>query len=430
MKNIATPHSRMIKSILVMIILFGTNIGGTLEVLANSGHPISDNVNKKNIIVLYDATDPYVQQLVNNYVDMVRVSYSSIEKRSIDSSKELYSNMMISAWAIVYFFHGDKNGISTPDSHIPWIDVANVVNKSYSSQHLFVTCHSENIVKFADITKVLFTVEGEKDGNVLMIDALFTLSSLMMDSTDEKRVAAEKILLNTLKLIETDIADLIVRYLMPIEPLPTYIAHTIPENSSQPGPVGEWIDDVLDWIWEKLLKPSGAFTLELGKTYVSAVTDTFGKAYGFVKEGVSTIVGTFWEYSVTPVSDDELIGSISVDFSTQDSGFIGTVIEALIGGSITVEGGADFTLRIITEPFERIEVIDWNFRVRITLSKTLGLYDLLNQIWSSANDLIDKLPKKIRGRVKTQLNRAKLTPYLGAEFEIFLNNDGDDEFVQ
>ncbi|MFW9778521.1 MAG: hypothetical protein ACFFE8_06670, partial [Candidatus Heimdallarchaeota archaeon] len=128
MKNIATSHSRMIKSILVMIILFGTNIGGTLEVLANSGHPISDNVNKKNIIVLYDAKDPYIQQLVNNYVDMVRVSYSSIEKRSIDSSKELYSNMMISAWAIVYFFHGDKNGISTPDSHIPWIDVANVVN--------------------------------------------------------------------------------------------------------------------------------------------------------------------------------------------------------------------------------------------------------------------------------------------------------------
>ncbi len=156
--------------------------------------------------------------------------------------------MMISAWAIVYFFHADTNGISTPDSHIPWIEVANVVNKSYTPQHLFVTCHSEGIVKFADMTKVPLTVEGEKDGNVLMIDALFTLSSLMIDSVDtQKIVAAEKILLNTLELIEADIADLIVRYLVPKEPLPAYITHQIPEDGGLGGPVGEWIDTILDW---------------------------------------------------------------------------------------------------------------------------------------------------------------------------------------
>ncbi|MHA2281613.1 MAG: binary toxin-like calcium binding domain-containing protein, partial [Promethearchaeota archaeon] len=218
----------------------------------------------------------------------------------------------------------------------------------------------------------------------------------------------------TFDYIQANIADLIVRSLFPIDPM-SATAITLPESSGYAGPVGLIIDMILHTFEGQ--------SLTVGGEYESSVEDS---GYGTAEGGISAAFGLEWSFSLSVLSEDTVSG---IAFSTQQAGLTGTLLEALAGVEIAVEGEGDFTLKIITDPVVRVEVIDWHLRIRITLSRTIGLYDLIEKIWPSAKKTVDKLPKKIRGKVKRALNRVKITPYLGGEFEIFSNVDGNDEYV-
>ncbi|MHA1976338.1 MAG: hypothetical protein ACW98I_05500 [Candidatus Hodarchaeales archaeon] len=382
------------------------------------------NSNETDIILLYDPRDPMISNLVDKYLNLIDPYYPFTKKQPIRSFNELISSSNEPAWVFIYFFHGTEEGFLTEESIISWKDVADLSNRINTDNHIYVTCYSNSIEKYLHEAKDAFTVEGAKDADILLIDALFSLSSLMLDSSDASKIkAGEEIILSTVRLIEENIGEYFSKDLFPQNPMGTNEV-LLPIYSGISGAVGKFVDWYLDRLRQIANTMNGL--LDEGGEFVFDILDS---GYGAAKDGINAALGFEYEFSATILSEETLSGHISLSFSTQEAGLIGSVLEAMAGVEIAVEGEADFTLKIISEPVARTEVVDWHFRVRITLSKTLGLYDLIEDIWPSAKKTVDKLPKKIRGKVKRALNRVKVVPYLGGEFEIFLNEDGNDEYI-
>jgi hypothetical protein len=412
--NLSYPNDALKKVFFLMIILSISTSHATGALSSNLSTPTIN----PGIIAYYDPSDSIVQEIVTEFDEIIQPSYSSIKLQPIHSIMELLYQTKKQGYINLYFFHGTEKGMSIADVIVPWSDISIVINESPVNEHIVMSCYSNILEPLLKQTKEVMTTEGEKDAKVLLVDALLSIVSILQESNSTvKREAAERVLSSTFDFIQANIADLIVRSLFPIEPMSATVI-TLPEYSGYAGPVGLIIDAIL-----------GAFqgqTLTVGGEYESSVEDS---GYGTAEGGVSAAFGLEWSFSLSVLSEDTVAGNVFIAFSTQQSGLTGTLLEALAGVEISVEGEGDFTLRIITDPVSRVEVIEWDLRIRITLSRTIGLYDLIEKVWPSAKKTVDKLPKKIRGKVKRALNRVKITPYLGGEFEIFSNADGNDEYV-
>ncbi len=379
---------------------------------------ISASNDPLEINVFYDGTDVAIQQAVANLRRVVQPYYSSIIFYDINSINQLLINSRGQGLMNFYFFHGTESGISISEDETSWIDFAKIIENSVTKKHAVMSCYSNQLDILHKGRKDVLTVEGEKDIEVLLIESLISISSMLQDNPKvQYRQSGEDILAKTFEYIQTNLADLVFRSLFPVDPMKTATI-SLPDSSGYAGPVGLIIDSIL-----------GAFegeTLTVGGEYEESVQDS---GYGTAEGGVSAAFGLEWSFSLSVLSEDTVSGNIFIAFSTQQAGLTGTLLEALAGVEIAVEGEGTFLLKIITDPVSRIEVLEWSLRVRITLSRTIGLYDLIEKIWPSAKKTVDKLPKKIRGKVKRGLNRVKVTPYLGGEFEIFSNADGNDEYI-
>jgi len=404
-----------IKNVIFILILLSNGIGSSIALLEDVP---TNQMKTEAITVYYDPENKLASQTVYEFVTLVTNYYKRIEMKPISTSSEFLKELKLQNWINFYFFHGLEQGITIHESFVSWKEAARGLHESLTDNHIFLTCYSSNLAECLPEMKNIFTVIGEKDAQVLFIDALFELSSLMLDNQERAiREAGENILTYTLDQIQEDLTDLVVRSLFPIDPMSAE-AITLPDSSGYAGAVGFIIDTILQ-VFE-------GQTLTVGGEYEESLSDS---GYGTAEGGISAAFGIEWSFSLSVISEDIIKGNVYVAFSTQQAGLTGTLLEALAGVEVAVEGEGDFILKIITSPSLRIEVLDWHLRIRITLSKTIGLYDLLEKIWPSAKKTVDKLPKKIRGKVKSALNRVKVTPYLGGEFEIFSNQDGDDEYI-
>ncbi len=399
--------------LLIIISLSTTQAAEGLKININSP---SDN--DLGISVYYDQADSTIQRVVSLFSGIMQSSDSKFNLQPVKTVNELNLHTKKVKLINVYFFHGSESGMSIGEEIIPWSDIAKIINFSPVKEHLLMSCFSNRTIKHLRPSKQVKIVEGEMDALVLLVESLILISSILLESENLKtQNSGERIFSNTANYIELNIADLIIRCLFPIEPLSTS-AVSLPESSGYAGPVGLIIDSILDAFEGQ--------TLTVGGEYEESYEDS---GYGTAEGGISAAFGLEWSFSLSVLSEDTIAGNVFIAFSTQQSGLTGTLLEALAGVEIAVEGEGDFTLRIITDPVSRIEVLEWQLRIRITLSRTLGLYDLIEKIWPSAKKTVDKLPKKIRGKVKRALNRVKVTPYLGGEFEIFSNTDGNDEYI-
>ncbi|MHA2089393.1 MAG: hypothetical protein ACW98K_00930 [Candidatus Kariarchaeaceae archaeon] len=411
---ISNSNSNNIKNLRKMIILiplvllFSSPFAGFHAKAASQG---------SEIMVLYDPADTTLSPLVDQFIEIVAMSYSSIEAKPVYTTEDL--DLQGRPWAIVYFLHGDYRGISIGNREgQTWESLGATVQTSKTTNHIFASCQSIALNSFVDSSKELHTIVGEVDAKILMIEALFGLSTMMAESSDPQKVqASSEITQAALQFIFDNISEFFTMYFLPRNPM-----LTLPTRSGFGGPVGS----IIDFILEKIAEIEGKAKNWLpGDEFTNSVSlPGFGGASG----SLSLSFGLDWTFSIKIISADTFEGSVLISYSTAQEGFPKAIMGAFPGVSINVEGEATFTLKVISEPSVRVKILGWGLRLKIILAKEIGLLDLINVLWPGAAAAINKIPKKIRRPLLKQLNKVIIEPYLGAEFAIYSNPAGDDDF--
>jgi hypothetical protein len=370
------------------------------------------------ILVLYDPADTTLSPLVQQFTEIVSMSYPSIEAKPVSSTKDLV--LTGQPWGVVYFLHGDSQGISIGNRQTQtWEALGETIQDSRTSNHIFASCQSVALKSIVDSSKKLHTIVGEVDAKILMIEALFGLSTMMADSNDQLKLqASPELTTAALQFIFDNISEFFTMYYLPQNPM-----FKMPTSSGFAGPVGSLIDVILD----KIAQIHGK-TKEWVPDEVFDTTETLA-GFGGASGSLSLSFGLDWTFSLTILSEDTFEGSILISYSNAQEGFPADIMSAFPGVKILVEGEATFTLQVITEPHVRLKILGWGLRIKIILAKEIGLLDLINVLWPGAAAAINKIPKKIRKPLLKQLNRIIIEPWLGAEFEIYSDPAGDDDFI-
>lgn len=169
--------------------------------------------------ILFDTNDPSTVKTTTKMKDLLRktgisVSYSPVSSLE-DLKQEIYKNYEI----IVYIFHGTTEGILLGTEVFEWSQIKALIKASPSKNHIFEVCNSlilENSIK----GKNIHGIESVIDAELAVIDSLVQILTILESSTQNDLLTiSSKIRLIAGEYFITNLAELMIRALVPLEPL-------------------------------------------------------------------------------------------------------------------------------------------------------------------------------------------------------------------
>jgi len=201
------------------------------------------------VAILFDRTDFATEGVANRIYKVVSQHYPHVQCIPISSVKELRDGLNHPSWVMVYVFHGKPYGMTVGAEEVSWEDLGSLLQASLAENHVIEACHSVKLEEILNCTGI-HGIGGGVDGELATLDALCQISEVLGKSGDAEQVEASSGIRDAVAWqVITNLPEIILRAMYPVEPLEESEQLVVKGNRTEPSIRGSW-----GWVVRTLFK--------------------------------------------------------------------------------------------------------------------------------------------------------------------------------